>query len=71
MKQKWYNRLLGRHVGEDHWARQYDDGTKLSRITRTTWKYPGFIRRFLRRIKLDRSVWTMKVLKVKQIEKRS
>lgn len=65
-KQTLWNRILGRHVSEEHFARRYGSpgsGQRTSTVIITVYKYPGFIRRFCRKIKFDKSDWRMVVFK--------
>lgn len=69
MKQTKWQKARGVYVGMDFASRKYDDGASRSDYSVVTvYKYPGFIRRFLRRIGLDKSYWSYKIISQKRID---
>lgn len=63
--QSLLNRALGRHLSSMRVARRYYMGwlRPESRVEYTLYKYPGFIRRFFRRVGLDKSTWPHRTIK--------
>lgn len=56
-KQTLWSRFEGIHVAIEHSSR-WSGGNVTKKVIVRTYKYPGFIRRFLRRIGIDKSDWS-------------